>query len=142
MLIQMGIVDTKHSSTLATTKKNTRFKVDFPDMENLKELILNMRKDLREWYHENYHLFVSGNGIEAEPPVGCGENVIKMHYNPHFDFEGKFQEHPNDDTVILDLFDAAAGNEIYNPAKKDSKYFPAAEIHFLHALKQLSYLRQ
>ncbi len=109
-------------------------------MENLKEFIINMCKDLREWCHENYHLFAPGNGIEDEPSVGCGETVSKMHYNHHFDFEGKIQEHPNDRNVILDLFDTAAGDEIYNPAKKDSKYFPAPEIHFLHASKHLPFL--
>ncbi len=45
-----------------------------------------------------------------------------MHYNPHFDFEGKIQELPDDSTVILDLFNAAADNEIYNPEKRDSRY--------------------
>ncbi len=118
----MGIVDTKHSLKHATTKK---YKVDFPDKENWKEFILNMRKNLREWCPENYHISVLGNGIEDEPFVGCGENMSEMHYNPHFDFKGKIQEHPNDNTVILDLFTAAAGNEIYDPAKKDSRYFPA-----------------
>ena len=78
-----------------------KYEVDFPYMKNLNGFILNMRKDLREWCHENYHLFVQGNGIEDEPSVGCGENVSKMHYNPHFDFKGKIQEHPNDSTVIL-----------------------------------------
>ena len=63
-----------------------------------------------------------------------------MHYNPHFDFEGKIQEHPNDSTVILDLFNAAAGNEIYDPAKSDSRYFPAAKIHYLDASKHLPFL--
>ena len=63
----------------------------------------------------------------------------KMHYNPHFDFEGKIQEHPYDSTVILDLFDAAAGNEIYDQAKRDSRYFPAAQIHYLDASKHLPF---
>ncbi len=58
-------------------------------MENSKEFILNSRKDLSEWCHESYHLFVLGNGIEAEPSIGCGENVSKMHYNPHFNFKAK-----------------------------------------------------
>ncbi len=98
-----------------------KYKVDFHDMNNLKEFIINMRKDLREWCHENYHLFVPGNLIKDKPFVGCGENVSKMHYNPHFDVKGKIQEHPNDSTVILDLFGTAARNEIYDPAKNDSK---------------------
>ncbi len=80
-------------------------------MENSNEFILTMRKDLRKWCHENYHLFVRGNGIEDEPSV-------------HFDFEGKIQERPNDSTVILDLFNAAVGNEIYDPAKKIPSIFP------------------
>ena len=138
MLIQMGIVDTEHSLKLATTQK--KYKVDFPDMENSNEFILNMRKDLRKWCHENYHLFVPGNGIEDEPSVGCGENVNKMHNNPHFDFEKKIQEHPNDSTVILDLFNAAAGNEIYNPEKRDSRYFPVAKFHYLDASRHLPFL--
>ncbi len=85
-------------------------------MKSTKEFILNMHKDSRKWCRENYHLFVLGNGIEDEPSVGC-EEMSKMHYNPHFNLKGKNQEHPNDSTVILDLFDAAASNEIYDPAK-------------------------
>ncbi len=109
-------------------------------MKNPNKFILNMCKDLREWCCENYHLFVLGNGIEYEPSVGCGENVSKIYYSPHFDFEGKIQEHPNDSIVIQDLFDTAAGNEIYNPAKRDTRYFPAAEIHYLDGLKHLPFL--
>ncbi len=55
MLTQMGIVDSKHSSKLATSKK-----VNFPDMEQSHEFILNMQNDLREWCHEKYRLFVQG----------------------------------------------------------------------------------
>ncbi len=47
-----------------------------------------MCKDLRKWCHENYHLIVLGSGIDDELSVGCGKNVSKMHYNPHFDFKG------------------------------------------------------
>ncbi len=118
----------------------TKYKVDFPDMQNSNEFILNMRKDLRKWCHENYRLFVAGNGVEDEPSIGCGENVSKMLYNPHFNFEEKIQGHPNDSTLILDLFDAAAGKEIYDPAKKDSRYFPAASIHYLDASRHLPFL--
>ncbi len=60
--------------------------------------------------------------IEDEPSIGCGENVNKMHYNPHFDFEEIIWEHLNDSTIILDLFGASAGNEIYDSAKRDSRY--------------------
>ncbi len=85
MLIQMGIVDTKHSLKLATTPK--KYKVDFPDMENSNEFVLNMRKDLRKWCHENYHLFVQGNGIEDKLYIGFGESVNTMYYNSHCNFE-------------------------------------------------------
>ncbi len=63
-----------------------------------------------------------------------------MHYNPQFDFEEKIQEHRNDSTAILDLFNAAAGNEIYDQAKEDSRYFLAAQIHYLDASKHLLFL--
>ncbi len=53
--------------------------------------------------HENYHLFVQGNGTEDEMSIGCGENFNTIHYNNHFNFEGKIQEHPNDVAVVQDL---------------------------------------
>ncbi len=133
----MRIVDTKHSSMLATTQK---YRGDFPDMENSHQFILNMCKDLRKWCHESYQLFVQGNRIEDKPSIGCRENVNKTHYNPHFNFEGKIQEYPNDSNVILNLFNASAGNEIYDPVKSDSGYFPASSIHYLDALKHLTFL--
>ncbi len=48
-----------------------KYKVDMPEMENSHECNLNICKDLRKWCHENYHLFVQGNGIEDEPSIGC-----------------------------------------------------------------------
>ncbi len=67
---------------------------------HLNEFILNMGKDLRKWCHETYHQFLLVNGIEDEPSVGYRENVNKMHFNSHFDFN---QKQPNDSTVILDF---------------------------------------
>ncbi len=52
----------------------------------------------------------------------------------------KIWKHPNDSTVILYLFDASAVNEIYDPAKRDSRYFPNAPIHYLDASKHLPFL--
>ncbi len=58
-----------------------------------------------------------------------------MHYNPKFDFEEGIQEHTNNVTFILDLFNADAGFEIYNPAKTFFMHFPAKKFHYLNVSK-------
>ncbi len=85
MLTQMGIVDTKHSSKLVTTKKCETLS----RYGKLLWIHLSMHKDLRKFCSENYPLFVQGNGIEDETSIGCGENVNKVKYIPYFNFEGK-----------------------------------------------------
>ncbi len=54
-------------------------KVDFPVMDLSCESILDMKKDLRKWCNENYHLFVYGDGIEDQLMIGCKENVSTMY---------------------------------------------------------------
>ncbi len=57
MLTQTGIVVTKISLKLCLFKK---YNVDFPDMENSHEFILNLPKDLRKWCHENFAYLYRG----------------------------------------------------------------------------------
>ncbi len=90
-------------------------------MENSHEFILDMCKNVRKWCHENYHLFVQGSGIKDEPSIDCWENDNKMHYILHFNFEGKIWDHPKNSIVILDQFDTSSGDEIYDPAIRDSR---------------------
>ncbi len=53
----------------------------------------------------------------------------KKHYNTHFIFREKIQEHPNNVNDILDLFDASAGNVVYDTEKCDSRQFSPNPIH-------------
>ncbi len=92
-------------------------------MEQSHEFILHMLKDLRKGCHESCHQFVQWNGIEDETSIGCRLNVKTMYYNPKFDFEEGIQEHTNNVTFILDLFNADAGFENYNPAKRFLCFF-------------------
>ncbi len=96
------------------------------------ESILNIWKDLRKWCHENFHLFVQGNGIEDEPSIGCRENINTMHYNPHFNFEEKFMNIPIM-ALSSDLFNVFAGQEIHIPITQDSRYFlPRKSSIYIH----------
>ncbi len=95
-----------------------------------------MCKDLRKWCGENENLFLQGNGIEDETSIGCRESVNTMHYNSHFKFEMQIWEYPNDSTVILDLFDASAGNEI----SKKYKLWLNTPIYYFFSLTHLIYI--
>ncbi len=69
--------------------------------------VFSMYKRIEKTVPQILELICSG-----DPYIGCEVNVKKMNDNPHFNIEKKIKEHPNDDTVILELFDASMGNKI------------------------------
>ena len=92
-------------------------------MRSTKPFLLNMRKELKQWCHENYHLFIEGIGKQDKLSIGCGEDVNQMFYNPLFQFGQIFQD-PGIFFTIEELFDDAAGNGIYNKSIEDFDWFP------------------
>ncbi len=82
-----------------------------------------MQKDSKQWCHENYRLFIEGYRKQDKPSIGCGKDVNQMFYNPLFQF-GQILEDPSNTSSILDLFDDAIGNGIYDKYINDSDWFP------------------
>ncbi len=62
MLTQMRIMDTAHSLKLAITQKENIKTIILMNLSC--EFICNMQKELKKCHHENYYLFVQGNGIQ------------------------------------------------------------------------------
>ncbi len=112
-------------------------KVNLHDVDSSKEIILNRQKDMKKGCHKNDHLFVQGNWIEYEPSIGCGVNVNAMQYSPHFNFKEKIQEHPNNSTYNLELFDAAKRNKIYIATQRDSGSLHCPCFHCIDSSKYL-----
>ncbi len=48
----------------ACNYRKRKHKENCPYMNLSCEFICNMQKELKKWYHENYYLFVQGNGIQ------------------------------------------------------------------------------
>ncbi len=63
------------------------FNVNLPLLRSTKPFILNMQKDLKQWWQRNYLLFIQGNGKEDKFSITCGEDVNDMFYNPQFECE-------------------------------------------------------
>ncbi len=99
-----------------------------------------MQKDLKQWCHENYHLFIEGNGKQDKLSMCCGEDVNNMFYNTLIEF-GQILEDPSNFFSILELFDNAIGKEIYNEKIEDSDWFPVEDPdYYLDALRNVPFL--
>ncbi len=78
-------------------------------------------RDLKQWCHEYYQLFIQGDGKQVKPSIGCREDVNNMFYNPLFKF-GTIIENPCNTSFILKLFDDVV--EKNDQVIDDSDYFP------------------
>ncbi len=60
--------------------------------------------------------------MQDKRSIGYGEDVNNMFYNTLFEF-GTIFEDPSNMPSILELFDNAAGKEIFNKDIEDSDWF-------------------
>ncbi len=120
-----------HSCIGACNHTTRKFGVDLPQMRSTKLFLLNMQKDLKQWCHENYHLFIEGNGKQDKISSDCGEDVNNMFYGPLFEF-CSILEDPSNTSSILELFDNVVGKEIYNKDIEYSDWFPIKDDAIRH----------
>ncbi len=101
------------------------FGVNLPQMRSNKQALLNMWKDLKKWCHKNHHLFIEGNQNQDKMSIVFGEDV----YNPLFEFDQTLED-PSNTLSILELFDEAIDNGIYNECIEESDWFPMEDPYY------------
>ncbi len=94
-----------------------------------------MRKDLKQWCHKKYFLFIERNGKQDKPSIGHGEDVNSIFYNQLFVLED-----PSITSSILELFDNDI-LKIFNKGIEDSDWFPIKdEKYYLDVIRHVPFL--
>ncbi len=106
-----------HSIMKACNHLRRTFGVNLPEMRSTKLDLLKMWIDLKQFCHENHHLFIEGSGKQDKLSIGCGEVDNHMFYNHLFEFCSIIRN-PSNTSSILELIDDAMGKEIYNKILK------------------------
>ncbi len=117
------------------------FGINLPQIRSTKQDLLKMQKDLKKWCHKN--IICSLRGTESR--TNCQLVMEKMstiicHTILCFNLVKPFKD-PSNTLSILELFDEAVGNGIYDKCIDDSEWFPIEDpSYYLDVISHIPFL--